>query len=133
MEQFKPKFILLVDDDIEILKALSKTLEREGYNVVSYHNAEVALMEIKHKQPLFDLVITDESMPGMRGMDFLVALKKIWPDLPVIIMTAFGDWGQYMEAMRAGAFDFLTKPVNKSNLLTVVHRALSSVHAPPSA
>jgi DNA-binding NtrC family response regulator len=120
--------ILLVDDDIELLKALTKVLEREGFNISAHHSAEVALREINSAQEPFDLVITDESMPGMRGLVFLETLKTSFPDLPVIVMTAFGDWGQYMEAMRAGAFEFVTKPINKVELLAIVHRALE----PPS-
>jgi DNA-binding NtrC family response regulator len=116
--------ILLVDDDIELLKALTKVLERSGYTVTGHHCAETAIQELRRRQEPYDLVITDESMPGMRGIDLLHTFKESFPQMPIIIMTAFGDWGQYMEAMNAGAFEFVTKPVNKTELLAVVQRAL---------
>jgi DNA-binding NtrC family response regulator len=63
-------------------------------------------------------------MPGMSGTAFLAALKKAFPAVPVLIVTAFGDWGDYMDALREGAFAYLTKPVEKAELLATVHRAV---------
>ncbi len=116
--------ILVVDDDVELLKAVTKVLESEGYIVVSHPNAMMALEDVQANKRRFDLVITDLSMPDMRGTVFMNILKTAFPDMPVIIMTAFGDWGQYMDAMRQGAFEFVTKPINKADLLDIVRRAL---------
>jgi DNA-binding NtrC family response regulator len=116
--------ILLVDDDVELLKALTKTLEREGYHVVPQPDAPTAIEHVQRTREHFDLVITDVSMPQMPGLEFLNKLKAAFPRLPVIVITGFGDWGPYMDAMRAGAFAYLSKPINKIELLSTVGHAL---------
>ena len=122
--------ILLVDDDVEFLKALTKVLEKEGYQVVAQPSATSAMDYMSTSKQRFDLVITDVSMPGIRGTAFLAALKTAFPKIPVIIVTAFGDWGQYMETLREGAFEYLNKPLDKSQLLDAIKRALRNGHAP---
>lgn len=118
--------ILLVDDDVELLKALTKVLEKEGYHVVPQSNANSALDYIGTTKESFDLVISDVSMPGVRGIAFLSALHTAFPKLPVIIITAFGDWDQYAAALREGAFEFLNKPLDKTQLLSLIQKAISS-------
>jgi DNA-binding NtrC family response regulator len=118
--------ILLVDDDVELLKALTKVLEKEGYTVLAQSTANAAIRFVNESKQHFDLVITDVSMPGMKGTTFLSAVKTAFPKVPVIIITAFGDWGQYMETLRNGAFDYLDKPLDKDALLAAVRRALAN-------
>ena len=118
--------ILLVDDDAELLKALAKVLEKDGYSVVAMPDANSAVRHVNTTKQRFDLVITDISMPGMSGTSLLTAFKTAFPNVPVIIITAFADWGQYMNALREGAFEYLYKPVEKTELLAAVHRALAS-------
>jgi DNA-binding NtrC family response regulator len=118
--------ILLVDDDIELLKALTKVLDKENYQVVAQPDATTAIRFINSTRKKFDLVLTDVSMPGMKGTTFLAALKTAFPSVPVIVITAFGDWGQYMEALREGAFEYLSKPLDKAELLAAVRRALTN-------
>ncbi len=118
--------ILLVDDDVELLKALTKVLEKEGYTVFAHSTANDAIRFVNESKQRFDLVITDVSMPGMKGTTFLSAVKTAFPRVPVIIITAFGDWGQYMETLREGAFDYLYKPLDKELLLATVRRALAN-------
>ena len=108
--------ILLVDDDVELLKALTKVLEKENYEVIPQPDADSAIAYLNTARKKFDLVLTDVSMPGMKGTAFLSVVK----------ITAFGDWGQYMDAVRSGAFEYLSKPLEKSELLKVVRRALSN-------
>ena len=122
----KDASILLVDDDVEVLKALTKVLEKEGYEVGAYPDARLAIQFINETKKRFDLVITDISMPGMTGTTFLAAVKIAFPYVPVIIITAFGDWGQYMEALREGAYEYLSKPLDKAELLAAVTRALKN-------
>jgi DNA-binding NtrC family response regulator len=122
----EPASILVVDDDAEMLKALTHALQTEGYSVVARPDATSAIEFIQAGTEPFDLVITDVAMPGMRGTTFLAALKTAQPELPVILITAFGDWGQYEQAMREGACEYLTKPIDKSALLAAVRRALSA-------
>jgi DNA-binding NtrC family response regulator len=118
--------ILLVDDDPELLKALAKVLEKDGYSVTACPNARRAMDYVNATQTAPDLVITDVSMPEMKGTEFLAAIKNAFPRLPVIIITAFGEWDQYMEALRAGAAAYISKPLDKKELLDAVRRALTN-------
>jgi DNA-binding NtrC family response regulator len=122
--------ILLVDDDVELLKALTKVLEKENYEVIPQLDADSAIAYLNTAQKKCDLVLTDVSMPGMKGPAFLSAVKQNFPQVPVVVITAFGDWGQYMDAVRNGAFEYLSKPLEKSELLKVVRRALSNGTTP---
>lgn len=126
MENQPPSSILLVDDDTELLKALTKVLEKEGYKVLALASGNAAIQHINATRQQFDLVITDVSMPGMRGTALLSAFKTAYPRTPVIIITAFGDWGQYMDALKSGAYEYLSKPIEKTDLLAVVRRALTA-------
>ena len=122
----KESSILLVDDDVELLKALTKVLEKDNFKVFAHSTANAAIRFVNESKQRFDLVITDVSMPGMKGTTFLSAVKSAFPQVPVIIITAFGDWGQYMETLRNGAFDYLDKPLDKDALLAAVRRALAN-------
>jgi DNA-binding NtrC family response regulator len=122
--------ILLVDDDVELLKALTKVLEKEGYSVVPAPDANSAVRHINSTKQRFDLVITDVSMPGMSGTALLAAFKTAFPKTPVIIITAFADWGQYMNALRDGAYEYLYKPIEKAELLATIQRALANGQCP---
>lgn len=124
-----PARLLLVDDDHEMLKALTFALRQAGYEVAASSDALSAIHLIQTTTTPFNLVITDVSMPGMKGIQLLTILKTAVPATPVILITAFGDWGQYAVALREGAFEYLTKPVNKAELLASVRRALTG--APP--
>ncbi len=118
--------ILLVDDDVELLKALTKVLEKAEYEVVPHPDAHSAMEFVNSTKKRFDLVITDVFMPGIRGIEFLTVIKAAFPRVPVIVVTAFGDWGQYMDALREGAYEYLSKPLDKSELLAAVERALKN-------
>jgi DNA-binding NtrC family response regulator len=118
--------ILLVDDDIEVLKALKKVLEKDGFDVLPHSDAMDAIRFINETKRRFDLIITDVSMPVMNGAAFLSAVKAAFPKVPVIVITAFGNWGQYMETIRNGACEYLNKPLDKAEFLTVVRRALKN-------
>lgn len=125
-ENGKEAAILLVDDDVEVLKALTKVLEKDGFEVLPHSTAPSAIRFINETKKRFDLVITDVSMPGMSGTVFLDAVKTAFPKVPVIVITAFGDWGQYMETIRNGACEYLNKPLDKAELLAAVRRALAN-------
>ena len=118
--------ILLVDDDVEVLKALTKVLEKGGYSVLPYSDAQSAMETINRTKQSFDLVVTDVSMPKVNGGSFLGALKAAFPKVPVIIITAFGNWGQYMNMLQDGAYEYLSKPLEKNQLLAVISRALAN-------
>lgn len=118
--------ILLVDDDAELLKALTKVLQKENYAVIPQTDADSAIAYLNSAPQKLDLVLTDVSMPGTKGTAFLATMKSVSPQTPVVLISAFGDWGQYMNAIRTGAFDYLSKPLDKTELLAVVRRALSN-------
>src|SRR5205809_2833436 len=121
MDQAKPR-ILVIDDDPRIRSSLVDTLELEAFEVVSAGDAETALQQVSADLP--EVVILDLRLPGLDGMEALRKLKEIAPQLPVVILTGFGDVPSAVEAMRLGAYDFLNKPVGPEKILIVVRRAL---------
>jgi len=112
------KSVLVVDDERDICKALSIILTKEGYTVTEAHSGEQA-MELVQRQS-FDLVMTDIKMEGMDGFEVLRQTQQISPATTVVMMTAFASVGSAVEAMRAGAADYITKPfINDEIRLTV--------------
>lgn len=114
--------ILVVDDEKNILKVVSVTLRESNYGVDTARSSEEAIE--KFNRYSYDLVITDLKLPGKTGMDLLEYIKSRTMDVPVIMITAFGTIGNAIEAMKKGAFNYLTKPVNSDELLTVVKEAV---------
>lgn len=112
-------FKILVAEDEEItLKHLLNTLKREGYEVTGVRNGREAI-EILQKER-FDVVITDIKMPEMSGMDVLERAKEIDHDTEVLIITGFGSIGSAVEAMKKGAYDYITKPFDLDELIIKV-------------
>ena len=114
--------ILVVDDEVNARAALLELLRDEGYVVESAADAFKALGKVPDFAP--DLVLTDLKMPGMDGLQLLGKLREADADLPVIVMTAFGEVETAVRAMRSGARDYLAKPVNVGELSVVVAREL---------
>jgi DNA-binding NtrC family response regulator len=123
MERHGSPLILLVDDDPENTLAMMKVLARAGYGVVSAAHGYEALTKLS-EQP-FDLVITDLLMPCMSGLDLLRSVRAADPDIGVIVVTAFGEWASYVQAMNVGAMDYLSKPVRRQDVLIAVGKALA--------
>jgi DNA-binding NtrC family response regulator len=117
----KPR-ILVVDDERHQRDILKTILEGEGYEVTAAGNARQALEEARDGS--FDAVLTDLKMPDQSGIDLLRELLRIHPGLCVILMTAHGSIDSAVEAMRQGAFDYLTKPLERDQMLLVVKRGL---------
>ncbi len=115
--------ILIVEDERNILRLLGRVLRQEGFNVETAINFEEASSKFISGQT-FDLVLTDMRLPGRSGLDLLNWMKEKNPDLPVIVMTAYGSIENAVEAMRAGAVNYLTKPVESDELLAVVKHSL---------
>lgn len=101
--------ILVVDDDHGALRALAELLRAEGFAISTAPDGEAALGEIRHARP--DLVLTDLKMPGIDGVQLCKRLRELDRDLPIIIMTAHSDMQSVIESLRAGAEDFLLKPL----------------------
>ena len=116
--------ILVVDDEKNIRAGLGKSLEMDGYNVYLAEEGNEA-MKIMVKSEI-DLVITDLRMPKVSGEELLKKVSSAYPTVPVIILTGHGTVENAVKAMRNGAYDFLTKPVNLDHLALLAKRALSS-------
>ena len=120
--------ILVIDDEKNYLIVMEALLKDAGYEVTALNDPEMALHFLDESE--VDVVITDMKMPKLTGKEVLQRIKKSWPDLPVLIMTAFGSIESAVEAMRYGAFDYITKPFANDELLLSVHNAveLSKAH-----
>ena len=114
--------ILLVEDKESLRHVIRLTLENAGYTVSESADARAAINEISTTR--YRLVLTDLRMPHGSGMDVLRAARASDPDVPVILMTAFGSIDEAVQAMKDGAHDFLQKPVDSNHLLLLVERAL---------
>jgi two-component system NtrC family response regulator len=114
--------ILIVDDEKNYLLILEDLLSEEGYHVATADTAEKGL-EIVAEYDL-DVVITDMKMPGMDGMAFLHRIHIQHPDLPIIMMTAFGSVEKAVEAMKKGAFDYILKPFKNEELKLTIRKAI---------
>jgi len=115
--------LLIVEDDPEMRDLLRKVLEKEGHRVslaADSHEATAWLSKIP-----FDLVVTDMVMPDNGGLELLQVIRASLPALPVIIITAFGDWGTYSRALELGAAAFISKPLKMAELTTAIHTALA--------
>jgi DNA-binding NtrC family response regulator len=114
--------ILIIEDDKRLREVLKKILGREGFDVEITGDGASGIAKIK--QDFFEIALTDLKMPGMDGMEVLRAIKNISPKTYVIMMTAFGTIDSAVQAMKNGAFDYLTKPFKAEELLIVIRRAL---------
>ncbi|MBD5552977.1 MAG: sigma-54-dependent Fis family transcriptional regulator [Desulfovibrio sp.] len=120
--------ILVIDDEKNYLLVLQTLLEDEGYTVTAISDPETALAFLNESE--VDVVVTDMKMPKVTGEDVLKSVKKEWPHIPVLIMTAFGSIESAVDVMKYGAFDYITKPFANDELLLSIHNAveLSRAH-----
>jgi DNA-binding NtrC family response regulator len=124
MDELHNKSVLVVDDDPGMLRAMTKLLASEGMQVTGVSDPVVVVKKLADSEKRFDLLITDLRMPMFSGRGVL-ALASALPELPVIILTAFGGPDVQAQALRLGAFAFLEKPVAAPQLIDVVKRALA--------
>ncbi len=114
--------ILIVDDEAKILRLLDLQLGQEGHSTSTAATAELGL-RLLQQQPV-DLILTDLRLPGMDGLEFLQAAKRLQPGVPVVVMTAHGTVETAVEAMKAGASDYLLKPFGFDELRLVIDKEL---------
>jgi two-component system response regulator HydG len=114
--------LLVADDDEAVRLSLERALTREGYGVVLAPDGQSALDRLR--QGGVDLLLSDLRMPGLTGLELLKLAKEVAPDVDVILLTAFGTVEEAVRAMKDGAIDFLTKPLQRAQLLRVVRQAL---------
>ena len=117
--------ILIIDDEHLNRVVLKQTLNKEGYQIIEAEDGEKGIQLLKTENP--DLVLTDFRMPGMNGLEVLEEVHKINSRVPVILLTAFGDVALTIKSIQVGAFDYIEKPFNPTQLKITVHNALNSV------
>jgi DNA-binding NtrC family response regulator len=125
MATIRNKSILVIDDDIGMLRALSKVLMSEGCIVAGAANPGAAMEYVTNKTLTIDLVITDLRMPVIDGMRVMECIKRRNPHVPVIVITAFGDPSVRERAAELGAAAFLEKPIDTAHLLDAIQKALA--------
>lgn len=123
MKPDKPS-ILVVEDEPKMRRLLELQLAEEGFLARTAPDAESGL-RLLGTEP-FDMVVTDFKLPGMNGLDFLQAVKRINSNLPVVVMTAYGTVESAVEAMKAGASDYVLKPFSLAELVLVIRKELAS-------
>jgi two-component system NtrC family response regulator len=116
--------LLIVDDEKNYLVVLEALLSPEGYEIMTSDKAQEALRLLQEAD--VDLVLTDMKMPGMSGMELLEEAKKIKPEVPVIMMTAYGTIEMAVEAMKKHAYDYITKPFQNEELKLTIRKALEN-------
>lgn len=118
----KDEKLLIVDDDLAVRTVIARKMQAEGYHCTLAATAREALEKVAAQH--FDLVLLDVKMPGMSGMDVLPDIVAQSPDTAVVMVTAIADVQTAVEAMRLGAYDYMTKPFNLDDLVNKVQRAL---------
>ena len=121
--------VLIVDDEKDFCEILFHVIRREGFVPLVAHDGETALEMVRAGMP--EALLLDVKMPGMDGMEVLRQSKKIDPDLPVLMITAYGGLHGAVQAMKEGAFDYLAKPLNNRELIEKLRRALANRDARP--
>jgi DNA-binding NtrC family response regulator len=116
--------ILIVDDDPYFLRVLSRILSAENFQVKTAEGACQAAQVLR--DDTFDLVISDLRLPDGDGLSILQELRKAGREVPVVILTAYGEVDNYLEAMNAGATEYLNKPIKSDELIAVVRNCLRS-------
>jgi two-component system NtrC family response regulator len=115
--------VLVIDDDDSLRRVIEYTLDEAGFRVLTAADGSSGLKLFAEEQP--SVVLTDIQMPGISGYEVLASIRASHPQVRVIIVTAFGTVEQAVDAMKDGAFDYLTKPFNRDELTLVVKRAFS--------
>lgn len=118
----KRNSILVVDDDPYVLESIATLLRSFGFSVTTCDNANSAIQEIQRTE--VDVVLTDIKMPVLTGVDLLGMIHKFDPQIPVILMTAYAELDVAVDAIKKGAFDFITKPYNADYLIHTIEKAM---------
>ena len=121
----QPAKILVADDEQNLRRVLVALLRRDGHEVVQ---AATGLEAIERLADV-DVVITDLRMPGADGMEVLRTASRTHPHVPVIMITAYGSVGQAVEAIKAGAFDYIEKPFEQDSIRAIVDKAIGQANA----
>ncbi len=115
--------VLIVDDEVTIIESLKGILSDDGFEVIHAYNGYEALKKIEAESP--DIVLLDIWMPGMDGIETLKEIKKIAPNLPVVMITGHGTIESAVDATKSGAYDFLEKPLSIDKVMVTINNALN--------
>jgi DNA-binding NtrC family response regulator len=126
VKDLRNKSVLVIDDDAGMLRALTKALTGEGLVVAGASDSAAAMDYLISGNSKFDVIITDLRMPGLDGIEVLDLVKTRRPNIPVIIITAYGTGAAQAAAAQLGAAAYLEKPVATDELLTAIKSAMSS-------
>lgn len=118
--------VWIIDDDRSIRWVLEKALSQAGIDTTSFDNGDTILNKLRRNQP--DVVITDVRMPGVDGLELLSLIRDDYPDLPVIVMTAHSDLDSAVASYQGGAFEYLPKPFDVDDAVSLVKRAVAQSH-----
>ena len=116
--------ILIIEDDEEMRSLLKEFLDEEGYKTDSVDNGSEAYRRLIKED--FDLIITDIRMPGLTGLDILPGVRKLQPEAPIIVITAFGSEEVYHKVLERGATAYLEKPIHLDHLRNLIQGMVSS-------
>ena len=133
MTDIAEQHIFFVDDEPKVCKMVGRTLEQAGLKVTCFTDPTDCLGQLRCRT--CDLLITDVKMPEMDGIELLTEVKRIIPSLPVIVVTAYGDVPMAVKALKAGASDFIEKPLDRESFLSTVDSVLkqnAQTHRPIS-
>jgi two-component system, NtrC family, response regulator HydG len=117
------KKILIVDDDTDMCLLLGRFLTRHGFEVESAHSGKEALSFLKRNKPA--LILCDFRLTDLRGTDILIQAKKLYPEIPFIVITGYGDVKEAVEIMKLGAYDYITKPLYPDEILLLINKTLT--------
>ena len=115
------KHLCILDDDKSIRWVLEKAFQKENFKVSSFEDAESILKNFEKIKP--DIILSDVRMPGISGIDLVERLKREYPHIPIIIMTAFSDLETTVASLQKGAYEYLTKPFDIDNVISIVKNA----------
>lgn len=122
---FKKPSVLIVDDEKRVRQVCVQMLSQEGYDVDQAENAQVGLKKVEKRH--YDIILLDLLMPGMSGLEALVQIRALHPDTVVIVITGYATLDHAVEAMKNGAFDFVSKPFSPQDLRLVVTKAIEHI------
>lgn len=117
-----PYPILIVEDDESQRRIIEYNLKQKGYRTTAVESAEMALKELQKSE--YYLLVSDMKLPGMSGTELLSGVKELRPEMPVVFITAFGTIEKAVEAMKLGAYDYITKPFDRDEFLLTIEKAL---------
>lgn len=119
-----PGRILVIEDDLDVQELIVAFFKQNDYQVTAYDSADGVLRSFEREKPAFDVIVTDLMLPNLSGIEFIKSIRELGMDVPIILITANKTVETAVEAIKAGAYDFVVKPLHFPQLLISVQRAL---------